>query len=117
MTLRVHLAHHAPIDLAAGLVLMAAPFLLGFGAPATFVSLAVGALLVGLGFATTAGGGRGTLGPTAHAAYDLALGAALITAGFAVGVTGDVIAFSVLAAVGVAGLLLTGVTRYSTTLA
>ena len=116
-SLRVPLSFHGAIDLTAGLALMAAPLVLGFGAPATFVALALGALFVGLGLATTAPEGRGIVAPSAHAAYDIGLGAGLIAAGFAVGVAGDVVAFSVLAGVGVAGLLLTGFTRYSVTLA
>ena len=116
-SLRIPLSFHGAIDLAAGLALMAAPLVLSFSAVATFVALAVGALLVGLGLATTAPEGRGILAPGAHAAYDIGLGAGLVAAGFVVGVAGDVTAFSVLAGVGVAGLLLTGFTRYSATLA
>jgi hypothetical protein len=116
-SLRVPLSFHAAIDLTAGLGLMAAPLALGFGPLASFVAIALGALFAGLGFATTAPEGRGIVGPAAHAAYDIALGAGLIAAGFAVGIAGDVPAFSVLASVGVAGLLLSGFTRYSVTFA
>ncbi len=111
--LRIPFAFHGAIDQAAGLALMAVPFILGFSAPATFVALALGALIVGLGFATTAPEGRGTLAPGAHAAYDLGLSIGLIVAGFAVGIFGDVTAFAVLAAIGASGLLLSGFTRYS----
>ena len=114
---RIPLEFHGALDLAAGLTLMAAPLVFGFGAAATFVTLALGALLVGLGFATTAPEGRGIVAPGAHAAYDVGLGAGLIVAGFALGVTGEIAAFSVLAGVGVVGLLLSGFTRYSPSLA
>jgi hypothetical protein len=116
-SLRVPLAFHGAIDLAAGLALLAVPFALGFGAAATFVSFVLGALIVGLGLATTAAEGRGIVAPGAHEAYDIGLGASLVAAGFAVGIAGDVIAFGVLAGVGVAGLLLSGFTRYSVALA
>lgn len=111
--LRIPFALHGAIDQAAGLGLMALPFILGFSAPATFVALALGVLLVGLGLATTAPDGRGTLAPGAHAAYDLGLSVGLILAGFAVGIFGDVTAFAVLAGIGVSGLLVSGITRYS----
>ena len=114
---RIPLAYHGALDLGAGLALMAAPFVLAFNGPATFIALALGALLVGLGFSATGDEGRGTLTASAHAAYDLGLAIGLIIAGFAVGVVGDVTAFTVLAALGVAGLLLAGFTRYSPRLA
>ena len=114
---RIPLEFHGAIDLALGFTLMATPLVLGFGPTATFVTLALGALLVGLGFATTAPEGRGIVAPGAHAAYDIALGVGLIVAGFVLGVMGEVTAFSVLAGVGVAGLLLSGFTRYSVSLA
>jgi hypothetical protein len=117
MTLRVSLASHAAIDLAAGLAMMAAPFALGFEGPATFIALVLGALIAGLGLSATSGEGRGTLGPGAHAAYDVGLSVGLVVAGFAVGVIGDLPAFLAFAAAGVGGLLLAGFTRYSAVLA
>jgi hypothetical protein len=117
MTVRISLASHAAIDLAAGLALMVAPFALGFDGPATFIALALGALIVGLGLSATSAEGRGTLAPGAHAAYDVALSIGLIAAGFAVGVTGDLAAFLAFACAGVGGLLLSGFTRYSGALA
>jgi hypothetical protein len=117
MSLRVSLASHAAIDLAAGFALMVAPFALGFEGPATFIALALGALIAGLGLSATSGEGRGTLAPGAHAAYDLGLSIGLIVAGFAVGVTGDLAAFLAFAAAGTGGLLLTSFTRYSAALA
>jgi hypothetical protein len=117
MTLRISLASHAPIDLAAGLALMAAPFALGFEGPATFAALGLGVLLVGLGLSATSADGRGTLAPSAHAASDLALAIVLIVAGFAVGVSGDLPAFVAFAATGAGGLLLSGFTRYGAALA
>jgi hypothetical protein len=117
MTLRLSLSSHAAIDLTAGLALMAAPFALGFEGPATFIALALGALIAGLGLSATSVEGRGTLAPGAHAAYDVGLSIGLIVAAFAVGMTGDLAAFLAFAAAGAGGLLLSSVTRYSAALA
>ena len=65
---------HSALEMLAAPLLLVAPFALGFGIFAGFVSFALGALLIGLAVSAYGGQGeRGTLPLTAHAGFDRVL--------------------------------------------
>ena len=108
----IPLPAHAAIETVAGPLIMAAPFVLGFGEAAGVVSFAIGALLLAL--AIQAAGPRRTIPLSAHAGFDylLALGAAI--SGLLIGLgTGEWSAASFLVGTGVALVALTAATRFS----
>jgi hypothetical protein len=91
---------------------MAAPFLLEFGAAATVLSVAIGALLLGL--ALQVEGPRRTVPLSAHAGFDYTLAMVAAFGGLAVGlVTGEWYSAVFLVGVGLAQVLLTASTRFS----
>ncbi|MGZ5411828.1 MAG: hypothetical protein ACXWYV_04930, partial [Solirubrobacterales bacterium] len=96
-------------------LLLVAPFALGFGVFAGFVSFALGVLLIGLAVSVYGGQGeRGTLPLTAHAGFDRVLAGTLIGTGIAAGLFfGDVPATIFMVGFGSAHLALTASTRYS----
>ena len=77
----VPLAIHGVIEVIAAPVLIAAPFLLGFGAAAGAVSIALGTMLMGLALSTH--GEHRTIPLTAHAGFDYLIGGLAIVAGLA----------------------------------
>ena len=104
---------HSALEMLAAPLLLVAPFALGFGIFAGFVSFALGALLIGLAVSAY-GGERGTLPLTAHAGFDRVLAATLIGTGIAAGLFfGDVPATIFMVGFGSAHLALTASTRYS----
>jgi hypothetical protein len=103
---------HGAFELAIGVALMAAPFLLGFGAAGTLVAVVVGALVVGLAL-NAAVADTGTVDIAAHYAYDLGLVTGLLGAGVVLAVSGDAPAALVLLAAAAAQLTLNATTRYS----
>jgi hypothetical protein len=105
---------HGALELVTGLFLMAAPFLFGFGAPAGIVSVAIGALVVGLAFgaATTEPHVR-SLPLSTHHAFDHGLALGLVGAAAVVALAGDAVAGVVLLCAGLAQLALSLTTRYS----
>jgi len=98
---------------ALGAALIAAPIAATLTVPAMVTGVVIGALVVGLGLAGTATGGRGTLPVAAQPAYDqgLGLGLVLSAAGFAA--FGDTGALLLFGAAGLLVLAVTAVTRYS----
>jgi hypothetical protein len=110
----ISLPAHGALELLAGLFTMAAPFLFGFTPAGVVVSVAIGAVLVGLSLAT-ASTEQGSLPIAAHFAFDRGLVIGLVGASAFVGLAGDVGAALVLALVGAALLALSLTTRYSAT--
>ena len=110
----ISLPAHGAIELLAGLLTMAAPFVLGFGPAGIVVAVALGALIVGLALAT-ASTEQGSMPISAHFAFDRGLVIGLMGAGVALGLAGDAAAALFFAAVGAALLLLSLSTRYSAT--
>lgn len=106
---------HSALEMLAAPLLLVAPFALGFGVFAGFVSFALGALLIGLAVSVYGGQGeRGTLPLTAHAGFDRVLAGTLIGTGIAAGLFfGDVPATIFMVGFGSAHLALTVSTRYS----
>jgi bacteriorhodopsin len=99
--------------LSAGLALISVPFMLGLEAAALTTALTVGVLMVALALAGTEPAGRGTLPVSAQAVYDrgLAIGLMAVAAIFAL--AGDLGATTVFATAGLATLVVTTITRYS----
>lgn len=110
----VPLPIHGALEMLGGLVLMIAPFFLGFGAAASVVGVVVGALAVGLALQsidTGRAGDRVVL--TGHHAADYGLALGLLGAAAVVGIAGDGIAATFFGAMAIAQLLLNATTRYS----
>jgi hypothetical protein len=108
----IPVALHAGIETLAAPLLMAAPFLLGFGRAATFVCVAVGAVL--LGIALQLPGPQRSVPLSFHASMDYALALFAAVAGIALGVaTAEWATASFLVGVGVALAALTASTRFS----
>jgi uncharacterized membrane protein len=105
---------HGALELVTGLLLLAAPFVFGFDVPAGIVSVAVGALIVGLAFgAAAAEPHRPSLPPATHHAFDHGLALGLVGAAAVVALAGDAVAGVVLLCAGLAQLALNLTTRYS----
>ena len=107
----IPLTVHGAIEIVAAPALIVAPFLLGFGQTAGAVSIALGALLMGLALATHTD--RRTLPLSAHAGFDYAIGFLALVTGLAAGIGGDLLATAFLAGFGAAHLALTASTRFS----
>jgi len=102
------LPSHGAVELLLGVLAIAAPFALGFGAAGVVVSLLLGALTVGLALDATQ--------PRAVAShqgfdYGLAFGAVLVALPLAL--AGEGVAAVFLGALGLAQLALNAATRYS----
>jgi hypothetical protein len=103
---RLTLHEHGAIELLAGLALVAAPFVLGFGPGALVASLTVGALLAGLALSDG-------MSISAHMAADTALAAVLRGVAAALAASGDGLAATVLATAAAVELALTTGTRWT----
>ena len=108
----VPLAIHGVIEIVAAPVLIAAPFVLGFGYAAGAASIALGALLMGLALSTH--GDIRTISLSTHAGFDYVIAALAIAAGclLALG-EAPVIATVFLVGFGAAHMALTASTRFS----
>ena len=114
MTLSRHipLAIHAGIETLAAPLVMAAPFIFGFGGAATIACLTVGGLLLYL--ALQIPGPQRTVPLSDHAAFDYALAAFAALAGIVTGlVTGNWDPTILLVGIGAAQVALTASTRFS----
>jgi hypothetical protein len=99
--------------LSAGLALISVPFMLGLEAAAVVTAVAVGVVMVALALSGTEPAGRGTLPVSAQAVYDRGLAIGLIAAAAIFALAGQLGATAVFATAGVATLLVTAITRYS----
>lgn len=100
---------HSALEMLLGLALGAAPFVLGLGAPATFVGVIAGALLVGLALQAI----EADLHVSAHLAADQGVALGLAAAGVLLAATGEAGAAALFAGAAVTQLLLITGTRYS----
>ena len=108
----IPLAVHGVLEIVAAPVLIAAPFVLGFGYAAGAASIALGVLLMGLALSTH--GDIRTVTLSAHAGFDYVIAALAIAAGSVLGL-GDapLVATVFLVGFGVAHMALTASTRFS----
>lgn len=103
---------HAALELAGGLIVLVAPFALGFSAAGLVVSVLLGALIVGLALSAIPVEGR-TSPIGAHFAYDRGLAVALLGSSLILGIAGDMTASAFLAGAAVVQAALNLITRYS----
>jgi hypothetical protein len=108
----ISLPTHAGLELALGVLILVAPFVLGFGAAGLVVSVGLGALVVGLALSATPAEGPG-VPVTAHFAFDRAVALGLVAGAVALAVAGDRSAAVFLAAAAVAQTGLNLTTRYT----
>jgi hypothetical protein len=113
MTFRpISISAHSVVEILAAPMLMAAPFFLGFGYLAGAVTLALGAMLMGLAVSTV--GAERTIPLSAHADFDYAIGVLTVLTGMVVGIAGgETLATAFLVGFGAAHLALTAATRFS----
>ncbi len=113
MTARaIPISAHATIEIVAAPVLMAAPFLFGFGVGAAAITFALGAMLMGLAITTVTE--ESSIPLSAHAGFDYAFALLTIFAGVSIGLATSAVAPTIfLAGFGVAHLVLTASTRYA----
>lgn len=112
MQLTIPLSVHAGVETVAGPVVMAAPFLLGFGEAATILSVAVGVLLLGL--ALQIPGPQRSISLASHAGFDYALAFFAAVSGIAVALaTGAWQPMVFLVGIAAAQVALTASTRFS----
>lgn len=107
----ISLPTHGALEMSAGLLTMAAPFLLGFGPAGAVVSVVVGVLMVGL--ALGAVDSSAPMPVSAHHDFDQGLALGVLGSAGVVGFAGDSGAALFLAAVAVAQLALALTTRYT----
>jgi hypothetical protein len=103
---------HGALEVAVALVIMVAPFLLGFELPAAIASVTIGALLLAVALATHAVD-EGALPISTHAAFDIGFAVAMALCSIAFGFAGDVTAAAFLGPAALALVLLNSLTRYS----
>ena len=108
----ISLPTHAALELAGGLIVMVAPFLLGFSPAGLVVSAALGALIVGLALTAVPLEGRHTP-VSAHFAYDRGIAVGMLGGALVLGLAGDTTAAVFLAGAAVAQGALNLVTRYT----
>ena len=105
---------HGALEVLAAPLLIVAPFVLGFGYVAGALSIALGAVLIGLAVSIFGGeGDRATVPLAAHAGLDHVLAAVTIAVGIALLVTGASAAGIFMVGFGSAHLWLSASTRYS----
>lgn len=103
---------HGVIEMLLGLVLMAAPFALGFGPAGLVTSVLIGAVLTGMAISNTAGE-RPELPISAHFAFDQAAVLGLLGATAFLGFDGDVPAAVTFLGAAATQFALNVTTRYS----
>ena len=108
VTRTISLPIHAVVELMLGLVLLAAPFVLGLEPAGLVAAFSLGVLVVGLALA-----GPDSLPLSSHQAFDLTLVAALGGGGVGLALSGDPAAGLLLTAIGGLQLALTGLTRWT----
>jgi hypothetical protein len=99
--------------LAAGIALIAVPFVLQLGAAPLVTGFGIGGLMVALALAGTEPSGRGTLPVSAQAVYDRGLSLGLVLVAVVFGLADDAAAALVFGIAGVAALIVTSITSYS----
>ncbi len=112
MNRAVPLDVHGAIEVLAAPFLIVAPFVLGFGAAAGTISIAIGVVLLGL--AVSIHDDRGAIPLSAHAALDYMIAVTTMVAGIILGVvTGDPIITAFMVGFGSLHMALTASTRFS----
>jgi hypothetical protein len=103
---RLSLPEHGAVELLAGVLLIAAPLLLGFGAAGLVACMAAGAVVAGLALADG-------MSISAHMAADTAVAGALLGVAIALAAAGEDPAAALLAGAAAAELALGAGTRWT----
>lgn len=112
MSRSIPLHVHGALEVLIAPVLFVAPFVFGFGALAGAVSIAIGAVLLGL--AVSIHDENGSIPLRAHAELDYAIATTTIVAGVVLGiVTGNPVVTAFMAGFGALHMALTASTRFS----
>jgi hypothetical protein len=98
--------------MASGLVIMAAPFLLGFSPAGLVISVALGAVIFGLALTAVPVDGRPTP-VSAHFAYDRGIAFGLLGGGLVLALGGDAVAAVFLTGAAIVQGALNLITRYT----
>lgn len=106
MVRRLSLAEHGTVELLGGLLLIAAPLVLGFGPGGLLAAFVAGVLLAGLGLADG-------FSISAHMAADVALALAMASVAAALAAGGEPLPAALLAAAATVELMLTAGTRWT----
>jgi hypothetical protein len=107
----IPLSIHGALEVIAAPAIMVAPFLLGFGPAATVITVALGAVLLGL--ALQIEGPNRSVPITAHAGFDYTIAGAAMFAGLLIGlVSNEWSAGIFLVGTGLAMVALTASTRF-----
>lgn len=110
----ISIGTHGALEVLAAPLLLVAPFVLGFGYLAGAISIALGALLIGLAISIYGeNGARSTVPLTAHAGLDHVLAAVTIAVGLALLLTGSLAPGIFMVGFGTAHLALSASTRYT----
>ena len=109
---KVPVSIHGALEVIAAPAIMAAPFLLGFGRTATVLTVAFGAVLLGL--ALQLEGPQRSIPLSAHASFDYALATVAVIGGLAIGIfTNEWASASFLTGIGAALATLAAATRFT----
>ena len=103
---------HGALEMLVALVIMAAPFALGFEPAAMVASVLIGALVLSVALGTHIGD-EGALPISTHAAFDVAFAVAMGIGAIAFAIVDDVPPALFLAAGAVSLVLISSLTRYS----
>ena len=107
----IPLSLHGAIEVLAGPAIMVAPFVLGFGLPATAIAVAIGALVLTLSLQLE--NPTRTVPLSAHAGFDYALALTALVAGLGFAAAGNWAESAFLVGVSVAQAALTASTRFT----
>jgi hypothetical protein len=110
---RIPFAAHGALEFPLGLVLMAAPFLLGADPAGTVVAVALGTLVAGVALSSVGGPRAAAIPLSAHESYDQTLGLAGVGGAVALAVVGQGPVAAAVLVCSLALLVLSFATRYS----
>ena len=108
----ISLPTHAALEMLTGLVVMAAPFVLGFSPAGLVVSVMLGAVIFGLALTAIPREGRHTP-VSAHFAYDRGIALGLLGGALVLAIGGDAIAAAFLGGASIVQAVLNLSTRYT----
>jgi hypothetical protein len=103
---------HGALEVLVALVIMAAPFMLGFEPAAMIASVVLGALVLSVSFATHIGD-DGALPIATHAAFDMAFAIAMGAGAIAFAIVHEIAPASFMAMGAITLVLISSLTRYS----
>jgi hypothetical protein len=107
------LSTHAALEFLIGVLLIAAPFAVGFSDAGLAASVILGGLIAGLALSVGASDERGTLSVSSHYAFDRGIALGLVGGGLVLALAGDTLAGVTFLIAAIVQTLLNVSTRYS----